>query len=89
MYKETELKIEGIISKDGIAYINVWSTDCDGCSAEYSQVFNSMDEYYKWVESFWEWAEGRQGFEITDKDNLVDTATYGNGVDGWEDMFSR
>ena len=48
-----------------------------------------MDDYYKWDASFWEWAEGRQGYEVTTKDNCTESASSGNGIDGWEDMFSR
>ena len=87
-YQLIESRIQEAILKDGIAYINGWSTDCDGCSAVFSQAFHNMDDYYKWDNGFWEWAEGRQGYEITSKDNLAENASFGNGIDGWEDMFN-
>ena len=86
-YRVMESQIQKAILKDGIAYINVWATDCDGCSTEYSQTFTNMKDYQEWDERFWDSAEGSQGYDVTDKENLCESATYGNGVDGWEDMF--
>ena len=88
-YRVMESQIQEAILKDGIAYINVWATDCDRCSTEYSQTFTNMKDYQEWDERFWDSAEGSQGYDVTDKDNLCESATYGSGVDGWEDMFSR
>lgn len=88
-YSNIESKIQEAILKDGVAYINGWSTDCDGCSAVFSQAFYNMDDYYKWDEGFWEWQEGSQGYDFTTKDNCTESASSGNGIDGWEDMFSR
>jgi hypothetical protein len=40
-----------------------------------------VEEFLKWEEDFYEWAEGRQGYSLTDKDNLDEAVTWG----GWGD----
>ena len=88
IYKEIESQIQEVILKDGVVYINVWSTDCDGFSSSGSREFKTMDDYYQWDEDFWEWQEGSQGYEIATKETQNEYASCGNGVDGWEDMFN-
>jgi len=34
------------------------------------------------------WKEGSQGYEFATKENLIESASSGNGVDGWQDMFN-
>jgi len=74
------LEIQQEIEKNGVAYINVYSQDCDGVESQYHREFTSIEDFYKWEENFCEWAEGRQGYNLTDKDNLDEQISWG----GWE-----
>lgn len=67
---KTENKILKLLLKDGIFYINYWSTDCDGCSASSNGKFTNLEELDKWIENKDEWADGPWGWELTDKNNL-------------------
>jgi hypothetical protein len=78
---ETKQKVIDAINKEGIAYINVYSQDCDGVQSQYHKSFTNVEDFYKWEENFYEWAEGSQGYSLTDKDNLDEPATWG----GWGD----
>jgi hypothetical protein len=73
--------IKDALLRDGAVYINVWSQDCDGVQSQYHREFKSVEEFIKWEVDFYEWAEGRQGYSFTDKDNLDEAVTWG----GWGD----
>ena len=74
------LEIEQEIENNGIAYINVYSQDCDGVESQYHKEFTNSDDFYKWEENFYEWAEGNQSYYLTTKENLYQDVTWG----GWE-----
>jgi hypothetical protein len=74
-------QIQEAILRDGVAFINVWSQDCDGVQGQYHKEFDNVEQFLEWEESFWEWAEGSQGFSLTDKNNLDEHKTWG----GWGD----
>ena len=74
-------QIEKAILQDGVAYINVWSQDCDGVNGQYHRSFKSVDEFLIWEVDFCDGAEGRQGYQLTTKDNLDERVTWG----GWGD----
>jgi hypothetical protein len=74
-------QIQEALLRDGVAYINVWSQDCDGVNGQHHNSFKSVEEFLIWEGDFWEWAEGRQGYELTTKDNLDESMTWG----GWGD----
>ena len=74
-------QIQEAILRDGVAFINVWSQDCDGVQAQSHTSFKSVEEFLKWEEDFYEWAEGSQGYSLTDKNNLDEAVTWG----GWGD----
>ena len=74
-----QLKTE--IKTNGIVYINTWSQDCDGVEAIGHRIFTSIEEFNAWEEGQIEWAEGPFGWEITNKDNLNESYSYG----GWSD----
>jgi len=74
-------QIQEALLWDGVVFINVWSTDCDGVSAQYHKEFESVEQFLAWEVDFYEWAEGRQGYSLTDKDNLDESVTWG----GWGD----
>ena len=80
MYRE-QYEIEKAIREDGIAYINVWSTDCDGCSALGHRSFTTVEQFQEWYEAFYEWQEGPQGFDVTDKDHLNEEQSGGSWGD--------
>lgn len=74
-------QVNDVLLRDGVIYINVWSQDCDGVCAQYHTSFKTLEEFLKWEVDFYEWAEGRQGYSLTDKDNLDEEITWG----GWGD----
>jgi len=80
MYEQQD-RIEEALKNDGIAYINVWSTDCDGCDSQGHASFTSVEQFQDWYDSFYEWQEGRQGFDVTDKDNLHQEMSGGSWGD--------
>jgi hypothetical protein len=67
---EIENKILKLLLKDGIFYVNYWSTDCDGCSASNNTKFTSLEDFDKWIDNTNEWSDGTWGWELTDKNNL-------------------
>jgi hypothetical protein len=72
--KQLDLKTENEISKsllkDGVFYINYWSTDCDGCSSGSHKSFKDLESFIQWVDGSNEDCEGSWGWELTDKFNL-------------------
>jgi len=74
------LELEQAFKNNGIVYINTWSRDCDGVNAIGHREFNNIEEFYKWEESYYEWAEGPCGWELTTKENINEEITYG----GWD-----
>lgn len=74
-------QVQEVLLRDGVIYINVWSQDCDGVNAQYHKSFKTLEEFLTWEEAFYEWAEGRQGYNLTDKNNLDESVTWG----GWGD----
>ena len=74
-------KIEQTLKNDGIAYINVWSTDCDGCNSQNHRSFTTVEQFQEWYDEFYEWQEGPQGFNVTDKDNLDQEMSGGSWGD--------
>jgi len=80
MYRQQD-SIEEALKNDGIAYINVWSTDCDGCSSIGHRSFTSVEQFQEWYDGFYEWQEGSQGFDVTDKNNLYEEESGGSWGD--------
>lgn len=70
-----EIKMLRDLINNGVFYINVYSTDCDGVYSERSLEFKSEADFLVWETNFWEWCEGTQGFTIVDKENRCEGQT--------------
>jgi len=67
---KTENEIKKLFIKDGLFYINYWSTDCDGCSASGHKRFIDLESLNKFIADCYEWEEGSWGWELTDEFHL-------------------
>lgn len=69
-----EAENEGLkqLLKNGIIYINYWSTDCDGCSAANNTSFQDMESLEKWIKNSYENDEGAWGWDYATKDTLIE-----------------
>lgn len=73
-------ELQKAFETNDVVYINTWSRDCDGVNATNHMKFTSFDEFCKWEDNQVEWADGPFGWEITTKDDLLESSTWG----GWE-----
>jgi hypothetical protein len=64
-----------------VAYINVWSTDCDGCGSTGHRSFTCLLDFEEWEKSCEEWAEGPSGWEPTTKEHLSENWSGGSWGD--------
>ncbi len=68
--RKQEIEVFKIILKNKIVYLNVESTDCDGCTSVYSKSFTLMGDFWEWLEHIYEWLEGSFGYSIVTKEEI-------------------
>jgi|688.fasta_scaffold03477_60 hypothetical protein len=74
---KTQKEIEKLFIKDGLFYINYWSTDCDGCSSAGWKRFIDLPSLEKFINTMHENAEGVWGWELTDEFHLEEMEPRG------------
>jgi len=77
-WEEMELdKIEKLVAKNGCAYINWSTTDCDGVHGEGSTKIRSLDDFHEFMDGCEGWVEGPFSYRIEAVGQ--DSRTYGQG----------